>query len=92
MSKYYEDWTEEAICRQTDPEAFYPEKGGDGGRKAVEVCLGCPVRRQCLDMAMRAEVNHGRPQRQGIWGGLTPSKRAKYEPEWLALQAPDVAA
>jgi WhiB family redox-sensing transcriptional regulator len=89
---YYEDWTEEGICRQTDPEAFYPEKGGDGGSSAVAICQGCPVRRQCLNTAMRAELNHGRPQRMGIWGGLTPSRRAKYEPQWLAEQEAEVAA
>ena len=22
------DWTERALCAQTDPEAFFPEKGG----------------------------------------------------------------
>jgi WhiB family redox-sensing transcriptional regulator len=84
--KYYEDWTDEGICRQTDPELWYPEKGGCVN-DAVTICQGCPVKRQCLDTAMRAEVGKCRQYRLGIWGSLTPRAREKFEPEWLALQA-----
>ena len=37
------DWTERALCAETDPEAFFPEKGGST-REAKKVCRGCDVR------------------------------------------------
>ena len=37
------DWQERALCAQTDPEAFFPEKGGST-REAKKVCIGCDVR------------------------------------------------
>ena len=38
-------WQERALCAQTDPEAFFPEKGGST-REAKKVCVGVrgPVR------------------------------------------------
>ena len=33
-------WQERALCAQTDPEAFFPEKGGST-REAKKVCLSC---------------------------------------------------
>ena len=40
-------WQERALCAQTDPEAFFPEKGGST-REAKKVCLTCDVRGDCL--------------------------------------------
>ena len=34
---------ERALCAETDPEAFFPEKGGST-REAKRVCLSCEVR------------------------------------------------
>ena len=39
-------WQERALCAQTDPEAFFPEKGGST-REAKKVCLACEVRGEC---------------------------------------------
>ena len=36
-------WQDRALCAQTDPEAFFPEKGGST-REAKKVCLTCEVR------------------------------------------------
>ena len=36
-------WQDRALCAQTDPEAFFPEKGGST-REAKRVCRGCPGR------------------------------------------------
>src|SRR5690625_4138705 len=36
-------WQERALCAQTDPEAFFPEKGGST-REAKRVCTTCEVR------------------------------------------------
>ena len=40
-----QDWQERALCAQTDPEAFFPEKGGST-REAKRICSGCEVRRR----------------------------------------------
>ena len=37
-----DEWQERALCAQTDPEAFFPEKGGST-REAKRICLGCEV-------------------------------------------------
>lgn len=44
-------WEAESLCAQTDPEAFFPEKGGST-REAKRVCEQCPVRQMCLQYAL----------------------------------------
>ena len=44
-------WQERGLCIQTDPEAFFPEKGGST-REAKKVCLSCEVRSDCLEYAL----------------------------------------
>jgi WhiB family redox-sensing transcriptional regulator len=39
-------WQADALCAQTDPEAFFPEKGGST-RDAKRICAGCDVKAQC---------------------------------------------
>ena len=63
-------WQERALCAQTDPEAFFPEKGGST-REAKKVCLTCDVRAECLDYALAND------ERFGIWGGLSERERRK---------------
>lgn len=63
-----EAWKELAICSQTDPEIFFPEKGGST-REAKAVCRGCPVRKDCLQAAL------DRDERFGIWGGYSERER-----------------
>lgn len=63
-------WQERALCAQTDPEAFFPEKGGST-REAKKVCLGCEVRAECLEYALAND------ERFGIWGGLSERERRK---------------
>ena len=66
-------WRVEAICRDTDPELFFPV--GTTGyallqiARAKEVCGQCPVNRDCLDYAL--ETN----QDSGIWGGTSEEER-----------------
>lgn len=64
------DWRDRALCAQTDPEAFFPEKGGSS-REAKKVCRNCEVRPECLQDALR------RGERFGVWGGLTEGERRK---------------
>jgi WhiB family redox-sensing transcriptional regulator len=63
-------WQERALCAQTDPEAFFPEKGGST-REAKRVCTGCDVRSECLEYALAND------ERFGIWGGLSERERRK---------------
>ncbi|WP_298714272.1 WhiB family transcriptional regulator [uncultured Micrococcus sp.] len=67
-------WQVDALCAQTDPEAFFPEKGGST-REAKKVCAACDVRRQCLDYAMAND------ERFGIWGGLSERERRRLRRE-----------
>lgn len=66
-----EDWVVEASCRGLDREIFFSEPLGF--TKAMAVCVGCPVREQCLAYAMRMETQES--CRAGIWGGTTPRMR-----------------
>ena len=63
-------WQERALCAQTDPEAFFPEKGGST-REAKRVCVSCDVRAECLEYALAND------ERFGIWGGLSERERRK---------------
>jgi WhiB family transcriptional regulator, redox-sensing transcriptional regulator len=63
-------WHERALCAQTDPEAFFPEKGGST-REAKRVCLECEVRDECLSYALAHD------ERFGIWGGLSERERRR---------------
>ena len=63
-------WQERALCAQTDPEAFFPEKGGST-REAKRVCMSCDVRPECLSYALAND------ERFGIWGGLSERERRK---------------
>jgi WhiB family redox-sensing transcriptional regulator len=61
-------WQVDALCSQTDPEAFFPEKGGST-RDAKRICAQCTVRTECLDFALEND------ERFGIWGGLSERER-----------------
>ena len=63
-------WQSDALCAQTDPEAFFPEKGGST-RDAKRICTSCEVRDQCLEYALAND------ERFGIWGGLSERERRK---------------
>jgi WhiB family transcriptional regulator, redox-sensing transcriptional regulator len=63
-------WQERSLCAQTDPEAFFPEKGGST-REAKKVCVGCEVRSECLEYALAHD------ERFGIWGGLSERERRR---------------
>lgn len=67
-------WQADALCAQTDPEAFFPEKGGST-REAKRICDGCEVRSECLDYALAND------ERFGIWGGLSERERRKLRRE-----------
>jgi len=67
------DWRDDASCRETDPEIFFPVGSSASARAqeaaAKRVCGGCPVRVECVTWALR------NGQYTGVWGGLTEDER-----------------
>lgn len=63
-------WQEQALCAQTDPEAFFPDKGGST-REAKRICVGCEVKQECLEYALAND------ERFGIFGGLSERERRR---------------
>jgi WhiB family redox-sensing transcriptional regulator len=70
MDAEAQSWHEAALCAETDPEAFFPEKGGST-REAKKICTGCEVRAECLEYALAND------ERFGIWGGLSERERRR---------------
>ncbi|MEW2415342.1 WhiB family transcriptional regulator [Streptomyces sp. NPDC046866] len=78
-------WEDRAACREIGTEVFHPTgRGADFEADiaaAKAVCHGlCPVRRQCLALALELEGTADRYSRDGIWGGLTGPERAALRP------------
>jgi WhiB family transcriptional regulator, redox-sensing transcriptional regulator len=75
MIDYATDWREAGACLAADPDLFFPVAVGTAADKettrALRICDGCPVKRQCLDFAMRTG------EASGIWGGTTPEERVR---------------
>lgn len=69
-----ESWMDEALCAQTDPELWFPDKGAPNG-KAKAICGQCPVVTQCLTYALKHGMTHG------IWGGLSAAQRQEIMPD-----------
>ena len=61
------DWAAEGACRTTDPDALFVQ--GAAQNRAKAVCLGCPVRTECLADALDNRTEFG------VWGGMTERER-----------------
>ena len=74
-------WRGLASCARHTPDLFFPVgETGLGGTQiamAKRICIGCPVRQECLDYALVSN------QRFGIWGGLTEEERRPVRRRWL---------
>ena len=66
-------WREKAICRDEDPELFFPVGSYGPARAqlaaAKEVCSRCPVRASCLAWALAGD------DLDGVWGGTSEDER-----------------
>jgi WhiB family redox-sensing transcriptional regulator len=71
-------WQERALCAQTDPDAFFPERGGST-KDAKAICMACEVRSECLEYALIHR------ERFGIWGGLSERERRPLEKRAMAV-------
>ncbi len=63
-------WSDAALCAQTDPEAFFPERGAPS-KDAKRICNSCDVEAECLAFALAND------ERYGIWGGKSAIERAR---------------
>lgn len=67
------DWRHHALCRDEDPELFFPI--GTVGPAAAQVneakvvCGRCPVTEACLEWAIESG------QDSGVWGGASEDER-----------------
>lgn len=67
----HEPWSVFGSCRETGPDdqTWFPEQKWGRATDAKRICQGCPVRRECLEYALK------RGERYGVWGGLTTKER-----------------
>jgi len=72
-------WTALSACRTADPDELFVT--GAAQNRAKAVCLGCPVRTECLSDALDNRVEFG------VWGGMTERERRA-----LLRRRPDVAS
>ena len=69
----------DALCAQTDPEAFFPEKGGTSNL-ARAICAKCPLTLQCLLTALDNREEFG------VWGGAGPKERKQLRTKTQAVE------
>jgi WhiB family redox-sensing transcriptional regulator len=62
-------WINEAACAGVPVDAFFVEAGRVIDEEILNVCRGCPVRKQCLEYAYR------RGYTSGYFGGISPGAR-----------------
>lgn len=67
-------WAGQGACVGIDFTVFYPpgepDKDSPEVAAARSICRTCPVQRDCLEYAL------ARPERYGVWGGMTYRERA----------------
>lgn len=58
-------WRDVIVCRGQDTELFYSryEKSNRVAQLVDQMCLSCPVRKQCLEAGIEN-------QEWGVWGGI----------------------
>jgi WhiB family transcriptional regulator, redox-sensing transcriptional regulator len=70
------EWQRHGLCRAADGSVFFPpmhfehkpEREAREAR-AKAICVGCPVRVQCLEWALATREPHG------VWGGRSELER-----------------
>ena len=61
------EWASHGACRNVDPETLFVV--GAAQHKAKAICMGCPVRFDCLADALDSRTEFG------VWGGMTERER-----------------
>lgn len=68
-------WQDEAACGNQGNEIFFADPSCQSSEiaQAKLICKRCDVRWECLEFAVKNDIQHG------IWGGFTPSERNSYQ-------------
>jgi hypothetical protein len=66
-------WRDRAACRGLTIDLFFPDNPNQT-REARQVCADCPVRDNCLKLALEMEPGE---DRSGVFGATTPRQRRK---------------
>lgn len=79
-------WQDLALCDGMDPELFYSkyENNEEDARQTDEVCLHCPVMKECGLRGMQGET--------GVWGGIYWNGSGKPDEARNAHKTPEVWA
>lgn len=76
------DWREDAVCRDLNPELFFPIGVTGQAVDQIEIakmyCSSCPSKDQCLEFAVTTN------QEYGVWGGTTEDERRVLRRQWRA--------
>ncbi len=79
------DWQLRGLCRGKDSSLFFHPEGERGAARAAreqsakEICLNCPVQKQCCEHALRVREPYG------VWGGMTEEERENHYQRYPAL-------
>ena len=79
------DWQLRGLCRGKDSSLFFHPEGERGAARAAreqsakEICLNCPVQKQCSEHALRVREPYG------VWGGMTEEEREGHYQRQKAL-------
>ncbi len=81
------DWRHKAVCRDEDPELFFPPVGNSGPAiaqiaDAKLVCNRCPVTTECLSWALESG------QDAGVWGRDERGRASRAQASQRSHQGP----
>lgn len=65
-----DDFLASALCREYDVSIFFPT-GGSAGNKAKKICDQCSVKIECLEYAIKNNIDYG------MWGGVSERGRKR---------------
>ena len=66
-TQWNSDWGARGACRGGNPDELFVQ--GAAQNRAKNICLGCPVRTECLADALDNRIEFG------VWGGMTERER-----------------
>lgn len=66
------EWSDQAACRGTDPEAYFPAPHVGMSKLVKKICNSCPVQAECLEYSVSFS-----PVLEGVWGGLGTKDRER---------------
>ncbi|MFJ5270914.1 MULTISPECIES: WhiB family transcriptional regulator [unclassified Streptomyces] len=67
MTSATTDWRESSACGSSDADELFADSPRQ--KRAKMICMGCPVRTECLAEALDGRIEFG------VWGGMTERER-----------------